>query len=123
MYVRLHGEAGGVNPEEIKDKIQEIKKILEEYDPELVYNWDETGLYFRLIPSATYTAPNEQRRRVRGTKAKKAKDRVTLITCTNATGTHKIPLAMIGKAANPRCFRSCQSPLPYNSQKMLGMTM
>ncbi len=70
-----------------------------------------------MIPSATYTAPNEQRRRVRGTKAQKAKDRVTLITCTNATGTHKIPLAMIGKAANPRCFRSCQSPLPYNSQK------
>ncbi len=44
--VRLHGEAGGVNPEEIKDKIQEIKKILEEYDMELVYYWDETGLYF-----------------------------------------------------------------------------
>lgn len=29
----------------------------------------------------------------------------------------KIPLAMIGKAANPRCFRTRQSPLPYNNQK------
>ena len=115
--VRLHGEAGDVNPEDIKERIQEIKKMLEEYDPELIYNWDETGLYFRLIPSATYTAPNEQRRRTRGTKAQKAKDRVTLITCTNAIGTHKIPLAMIGKAAQPRCFRTSPSPLPYNSQK------
>ena len=121
--VRLHGKAGDVNPEEVRERIQEIKKILEEHDPDFVYNWDETGLYFRLIPSATYTAPNEQRQRVRGTKAQKAKDCVTLITCTNATGTHKIPLAMIGKAANPHCFRSCPSPLPYNSQKMLGMIM
>ena len=44
------------------------------------------------------------------------KDRVTLITCTNGTGTHKIPLAMIGKAAKPRCFRVRQSPIPYNNQ-------
>ena len=50
--VRLHGEAGDVNHEEVKEKIQDIKKILEEHDPELVYYWDETGLYFRLIPSA-----------------------------------------------------------------------
>ena len=78
----------------------------------MIHNWDETGLYFRLIPSATYTAPNEQQRRIRGTKAQKAKDRVTLITCTNATGTHKIPLAMIAKATKPCCFRSCPSPLP-----------
>ena len=45
-----------------------------------------------------------------------------LITCTNATGTHKIPLAMIGKAMigkaeNPRCFRTKQCPLPYKAQK------
>ena len=41
--VCLHGEAGDVNPEEIKESIQDIKKILEEHDPELVYNLDETG--------------------------------------------------------------------------------
>ena len=40
-----------------------------------------------------------------------------LITCTNATGTHKIPLAMIGKAENPRCFRTKQCLLPYKAQK------
>ena len=72
---------------------------------------------FRLLPNATYTAPNEVRKRTRGTKAQKAKDRVTLITCTNATGTHKIPLVMIGKAENPRCFRAKPCPLPYKAQK------
>ena len=39
-----HGEEGDVNTEEIKEMIQEINKILEEHDPEFVYNWDETGL-------------------------------------------------------------------------------
>ena len=58
--VRLHGEAGDVNPEEKIQEIKKKKKILEEHDPELVYIWNETGLHFRLIPSATYTAPNEQ---------------------------------------------------------------
>ena len=85
-------------------------------DLENIYNWDETGLYFKLIPHSTYTAQNEARRRVRGTKAQKAKDRVTLITCTNASGSHKLPLAMIGKAAKPWCFRVNPSPIPYNNQ-------
>ena len=113
--VRLHGEAGEVDHEQIKSKIEEIRKDLESYDPDNIYNWDETGLYFQLIPHSTYTARNEERRQVRGAKAQKAKDRVTLITCTNATATHKIPLAIIGKAAKPRCFRVRQSPIPYNN--------
>lgn len=113
---RLHGEAGEVDHEQIKNRIEEIRKELEKYDPENIYNWDETGLYFKLIPHSTYTAPTEKRKQIRGTKAQKAKDRVALTTCTNATGTHKIPLAMIGKAAKPWCFRAHQSPIPYNNQ-------
>ena len=113
--VRLHGEAGEVDHEQIKSKIDEIRKDLESYDPENIYNWDETGLYFKLIPHSTYTARNEERRQVRGTKAQKVKDRVTLITCTNATGTHKIPRAMIGKAAKASVL-SCSS-ITYSIQQ------
>ncbi len=69
--VKLHGEAGEVDCEQIKKKILEIQTLLEKYDPEQIYNWDETGLYFRSIPNATYTAPNEVRKRTRGTKAQK----------------------------------------------------
>ena len=36
--VHLHGEAGDVNPEEVKERIQEIKNILEEHESEFVYN-------------------------------------------------------------------------------------
>ena len=44
--VKLHGEAGEVDYEQIKKRIIEIQKLLENYEPEHVYNWDETGLYF-----------------------------------------------------------------------------
>ena len=64
MEVCLHSEAGEVDHEQIKSKIDEIRKDLESYDPENIYNWDETGLYFKLIPHSTYTARNEERRQV-----------------------------------------------------------
>ena len=47
----------------------------------------------------------------------KAKDRVTVILCANATGTCKITPVVIGKAKKPRCFRLNPPQLPYYSQK------
>ena len=47
----------------------------------------------------------------------KSKARVTLYVCTNATGTLKIPMSVIGTAANPRCFRKGPPKLVYFSQK------
>ena len=37
---------------------------------------------------------------------KKQKDRVTLMACSNAMGTHKLPLMFFGKASNPPCFKN-----------------
>ena len=52
---------------------------------------------------------------------KKANERVTINTCTNASVTIKLPLLLIGKAKNPRCFLEInQSALPvvYKNQKI-----
>ena len=46
---------------------------------------------------------------------KKAKDRMTI----NASGTIKLPLVLIGKAKNPRCFRNLNKkarPVVYRNQ-------
>ena len=53
----------------------------------------------------------------------KNKDRVTLVLAVNATGSHKIPVAIIGKAAVPLCFKSPRAPcpLPYFSQPSAWM--
>ncbi|KAL3682913.1 hypothetical protein R1sor_000935 [Riccia sorocarpa] len=50
-FVR-HGEAASVEiTKEVVRKIEELKRLIFEFDPEDVYNMDETGLFFRLEPS------------------------------------------------------------------------
>ena len=41
---------------------------------------------------------------MRGARLMRSKNMVTLMVCTNATGTHKLPLFFEGKSENPRCF-------------------
>ena len=53
----------------------------------------------------------------RGTELQRAQARVTLVICVNATGTFK-SIAVIGKAAQPVCFRGQTNlPVRYYSQK------
>jgi len=79
---------------------------------------DETGLQYRCHPSQTYIAAG-RRRHVRGSKAMKAKDRETLVLNCHATGSHKIPVAIIGCADVRQCFKPPRygCPLPYSSQE------
>jgi hypothetical protein len=56
---------------------------------------DEIGLFFRLLPRYNLLMPNENISTTIGKK--KAKDRVFLVVCANASGTHKIPCALIRK--------------------------
>lgn len=43
--------------------------------------------------------------------------------CVNATGNHKLPLMMIGKSKNPRCFKNVPIPLYYKSSKNAWQTL
>jgi len=116
--VALHGSGASANVEEAAERMVAIRQQLEGVDVDLIYNVDETGLLYRGLPSRSYV-PSEDLRTARGSKAMKSKDRVTLNLCYNATGTHKVPVTMIGKAAQPMCFQgeSNASPLPHLSQK------
>ncbi len=92
---------------------------MNEYNPEHVYNMDETGLFFRQTPWYTLLMPTEDISTARG--AKKMKDRVSLVVCANATGSHKIPCALIGKAKMPACIKNRNWPLPYFNQDKAWM--
>ena len=78
--------------------------IIAQYDPENVYNMDETGLFFRLLPKNILLMPLEDVRSVRGKKS--LKERLTLVVCAYATGTHKIPCTVIGKSKFPACIKN-----------------
>lgn len=82
------------------------------------------GLFYRCLPNRSYGVDKrDARQNRRGTKAMKAKDRLTLVLCVNATGTIKIPPLLIGTAKKPHCFRNDRNgkprecPLPYTHQK------
>ena len=115
--VRLSGEAGDVNPEDILVPMRDLRQLLINYKPENIFNMDESGLFFRALPSRTYLLNEiENNRTARGTKALKAKDRLTILLCVNATGTCKIPPLIVGCSKTPHCFRDSPSPLPYTHQ-------
>ena len=63
------------------------KTIQEKYDAKDIFNADETGVFWRLLPSRTYAFKNESCQ-----DGKKSKDRVTVMICANADGSEKRPL-------------------------------
>ena len=73
---------------------------MQEYSPNDVFNMDETGLFFRLLPdkSLSHSTVNKG--------VKKQKDRITVALCCNSTGTEKLKPFVIGKSAKPQYFRN-----------------
>ena len=88
--VYLHGEGGEVNKEDpaLLEQLNKLYDEIKAYDADRIYNMDETGIFFRMISNYTYILPNEDVKTARGRK--KAKERVSLIVCSNATGSHKL---------------------------------
>ncbi len=80
-----------------------------------IFNCDETGLYYKLLPKKTLASSFEKCADGR----KSQKERVTINACSNALGTIKLPLLLIGKSKNPRCFKNVHRerlPVIYRNQ-------
>ena len=107
------------NDPEVLVALNNLYVIIEHYDPENVYNMDETGLFFRLLPRYTLLMPYVDVSSVRGEK--KVKDRLSLVVCANCTGTHKVPCTLIGKPKSPACIKNREWPLKYISQEKAWM--
>lgn len=75
--------------------------LLSQFDPEDIYNADESSLFFKLLPGRTYAFRGEQ---VIGGRS--SKDRVTLMLCSNMDGSDKLRPVIIGKVKNPRVLKT-----------------
>ena len=114
---KLSADDSGI--EIFRKKLQDIMEQ-EGLTLEQLYNCDETGLQYRMLPDKTLACRHEKG--VAGMK--KQKDRVTLMACSNATGKHKLPLVCIGKSTNPRCFKNINKdalPVRYYAQRSAWM--
>ncbi|XP_052071173.1 tigger transposable element-derived protein 4-like [Mytilus californianus] len=119
VYKKCHGEKKDADTEAADDWVTNVlPEILMNYNPDDIYNADETGLYYRAIPDGTLT---EKFHDVAGSK--KSKDRITVMVAANMTDTDKRPLLVIGKSQQPRCFRGVQHlPVTYKANKNAWMT-
>lgn len=119
----LQGEKLDANTDAAKKFVPEFKEVCEKRNLSLnkIFNCDETGLNFRLLPQSTLASSFEKSAAGR----KKSKERVTLNVCSNATGTIKLPIHLIGKAKKPRCFKGQNMdllPVKYSGQTNAWMT-
>jgi hypothetical protein len=93
----ISGESGAVDKIQVDKGRETLKKLLIDYNKDDIYNFDETALFYRMLPNKTLaSAP------VSG--AKVCKERISVGLCSNATGKDKFKPVVIGKFKNPRCF-------------------
>lgn len=118
----IHGESLSVDSEAANLFKENIKLIIEDgdYDFNNVYNADETGLYWKVLPSKSLASRHEEI----APGFKSSKQRITVMLCANVTGSHKLPLLIIGKAKKPRCFKGVVTlPVIYKNHKHSWMDM
>jgi|UniRef100_A0A2S2QVQ0 hypothetical protein len=95
-----------------------LPKLIEKFDPKDIFNADETGLFFKCLPNQTLDFKHEK-----CFSGKRSKERITLLVCSNMTGTEKQKLLIIGENKNPRCFKGIKSlETNYDFNKKAWMT-
>lgn len=119
-YLKICGEKLDSDTAAVQPFINRLNAKIDEMGvtEEQIYNADETGLYYRVLPENTYVSSKEKG----AAGFKKSKERLTAMLCSNAVGTHKVKPLIIGKARKPRCFKSFNNPLDYNNSASAWMT-
>jgi hypothetical protein len=96
---RRFGESGSVDMAAIANALPSIRDSLDMYEWKDIYNMDETGLFYRMQADNSLATKQLEGR-------KQSKERITVVVCCNGDGTDKLPLWIIGKYKNPRCFKN-----------------
>lgn len=119
----ISGEKMSADKDGLAKFKDEFEKLVEEkkYSRDQIYNCDESGLNFRMMPSKTLASREE----AAAPGYKKNKERITILACSNASGTHKLQLMCIGKSARPRAIKHIKPealPVHYAHQKNSWMS-
>jgi hypothetical protein len=108
---KLHGEATDADQEGVKLAQNHFRQIVLEggYTADSIFNQDETGLFWRQVPTRTHATDKKAGR-------KKDKQRVTVSLVCNASGSEKQGLFIVGKAKRPRSV-----PKSFQPNRDVGM--
>jgi hypothetical protein len=108
---QILGEAHDVDDGIVADWKSEvlIAPLLEEYPLQDIFNTDESALFWRSQQRSSIVMPGEDGRGRKGSK-----QRVSILTTANSTGTdEKLKILLIGRAKLPRSFRGVKT-LPFD---------
>ncbi len=97
---KKQGEAASApSAESIENDRRALQQLLTAYNPEDIWNGDETGLFWKMEPSRVLA-------RTPLSGHKKEKSRVTIFCAVNATGTEKMTLTFIHQYKTPRAMKN-----------------
>jgi hypothetical protein len=109
------------NHEHEEEYVSDLSKLVQEhrFTPEQIYNMDETGLFWRCLLERTFVCSDEKA----ASNVKESRERVTVLTCANAAGTHKCKLMVIGKSAKPQALKGIKIfSMIYHANKRAWIT-
>ncbi|GBO04397.1 Tigger transposable element-derived protein 6 [Araneus ventricosus] len=100
VYKQTYGEQNSADVAAANQWIEkEWQKLIASNDPRGVYNADESGLYYKVMPSHTYLFKGES------TKGQKvSKELLNILYCVSVTGEKK-QLLLVGKSKRLCCFK------------------
>jgi hypothetical protein len=90
------GESKDVDESVVSEYKRKLLELISPYEPKNIYKVDETGLFFRALPTKLLVVKGEKR-----TGDKMSEESLTVLLCGNKLGEMEKPL-VIGKAVKPR---------------------
>lgn len=120
--VRIQDESASADRKAAEKFPEILKKTIKEkgFAPEQIYNIDETGLFWKKMPSRTYIAKEEKT----ASGFKISKDRLTLLLGGNAAG-DKLKPFLVYHAATPRALKGVdikKLPVLWRSNRKAWVT-
>lgn len=115
------GEKLSADPDAVAVFKTEFEDYTQGYTKDQIYNADETGVNFKMLPTKSLASSKE----TSAPGHKMQKERITVLLASNASGTHRLPPMCIGKSKKPRALKDvARNALPvfYRAQKSSWMS-
>jgi hypothetical protein len=119
VYRQISGESESVDKSCVSTWLMQLlPPLINKFSPEDVFNADEFGLFFKLMPDKSFVCKDEK-----CSGGKLSKERLTVLLCSNSDGSEKLPPLVIGKSCKPRCFKHVKRlPCDYAAQRKAWMS-
>ena len=118
-FKKFHSESTSADHGSANEWVTNVlQQLFRGYVPKDVWNCDETGLFYKAIPSGSLRFAGDDQ----SNRTKVPRDRLTMLQFTNMDGSEK-QAVVVGKSAKPCCFKNVKTlPFSYFANRKAWMT-